>query len=146
MIRNFHNLPTSGTALWGRRDELAVSLEELDMLQSIPQLVQEIRSSLRCITAEQAMKEIANGNGVLIDVRESAEVEAQPAPLSTPIPRGVLEMKVSKQFPDANHPIYLHCASGARATLSAEQLRRIGYKRVSVITCGIADVCKSQRG
>ena len=115
------------------------------MLLPIPELVQEIRSSVRCVTAEQAMREIANNEGVLVDVREPAEVDTQPAPLSVPIPRGVLEMKASVQFPNANHPIYLHCASGARATLAAEQLQRIGYQQVSVITCGIDNICKSQR-
>ena len=115
------------------------------MLQSIPSLVQEIQTGLRCITAEQAMREIAIGDGVLIDVREAVEVAAQPAPRSIPISRGVLEMKVSMQFTDAHQPIYLHCASGARATLGAEQLQRLGYQRVSVITCGIDEVCKCQQ-
>ena len=115
------------------------------MLQPIPQLVLEIRASLRCITAEQAMKEIATGNGVLIDVRETTEVEAHPTPLSIPISRGVLEMKMSAQFSDADQHIYLHCATGARATLAAEQLQRIGYRQVSVITCGIDDICKWQQ-
>ena len=115
------------------------------MLQSIPALVMEIRASLRCITAAQAMVEIATGDGVLIDVRETAEVEAQPTLRSTPIPRGVLEMKVSIQFPDANQALYLHCATGARATLAAEQLQRIGYQRVTVITCALNEICACQQ-
>ncbi|MGB2708812.1 MAG: rhodanese-like domain-containing protein, partial [Pseudoalteromonas nigrifaciens] len=32
-------------------------------------------------------------------------------------------------------PIYLHCASAARATLGAEALTRVGYENVTVITC-----------
>ena len=29
----------------------------------------------------------------------------------------------------------LHCATGGRAILAAEQLKRLGYKHVSVIAC-----------
>lgn len=114
------------------------------MLQKIPELILEVRANLRCITIEQAMQEIANEGGLLLDVRETAEVEAQPAPLSTHIPRGVVEMKLSAQLSDPEHPIYVHCASGARATLAAEQLRRIGYQQVNVVTCAIDEICKLQ--
>ena len=59
------------------------------------------------------------------------------------IPRGVLEMKITEVCPDANAPIYLHCASGGRARLAAEQLLRMGYLRVAAISCNIDDVCRA---
>mgnify|MGYP003385452183 CR=1 FL=1 len=112
------------------------------MLQSIPDMIKEIRSNQRCITAEQALVELANGEGVFIDVRETAEVEAKPSAASTSIPRGILEMKMAAQFPNHETPVYVHCATGARATLAAEQLKRLGYTHVSVVTCSIDDICK----
>ena len=42
---------------------------------------------------------------------------------------------------DAARPIYLHCASGARATLGAEALTRVGYENVTVITCDANQIC-----
>tara|TARA_R110002110_G_scaffold406421_1_gene626285 strand:- start:86439 stop:86789 length:351 start_codon:yes stop_codon:yes gene_type:complete len=113
------------------------------MLKTIPELIQDIRPGLRCVSAETARAELNNSGGVLIDVREAAEVSQQPVSKAVPIPRGVLEMKVSEQFPDAEHPIYVHCASGARATLAGEQLHRIGYQRISVITCPLDKVVDS---
>lgn len=115
------------------------------MLQSIPDLIKEIRADQRCITAEQAIVELANGEGVFIDVRETAEVEEKPATASTHIPRGILEMKMSMQFPDHELPIYIHCATGARATLAAEQLKRLGYTNISVVTCSIDDICSIEK-
>lgn len=105
------------------------------MLKTIPELLQEIRSHVRCITAEQAAAEISENNSQLIDVREPEEVAVAAIAKSTNIPRGVLEMKASMSFPDPETKIYIHCASGARAVLAAEQLQRIGYRNVSAITC-----------
>lgn len=115
------------------------------MLKNISQLVEEIRSSTRCITVQEAHNEIAlNGRGVLIDVREAIEVSNRPTQRSINIPRGVLEMKAAMQFPSADEIIYVHCASGVRATLAAEQLLRLGYRHVSIITCDIDAVCDCQ--
>ena len=41
--------------------------------------------------------------------------------------------------------IYLHCASGGRAALAAEQLQRIGYKNVKAISCGHDEVCQGTK-
>ncbi|MEH6556866.1 MAG: rhodanese-like domain-containing protein [Oceanicoccus sp.] len=112
------------------------------MLQSIPELIQAIRADLRCISAEQARTELASGKGVFIDVRETEEVNAKPSKAAIHIPRGILEMKMAMQFPDPKQPIYLHCQTGGRATLAAEQLKRLGYTNVSVVTCPIDDICK----
>lgn len=111
------------------------------MLKPIPELVAAICSDIRVITAAQAVIEMTENHGVVIDVREPGEVSEKPAPKSLNIPRGVLEMNMSQAYPDSETPIYIHCASGARAALSAEQLQRIGYSNVSAISCGIDDVC-----
>lgn len=110
-------------------------------LKTIPELVAEIRPSMRCLSAAEAKKEIAENHGLLIDVREPAEVAQNPAPGSVNIPRGVIEMRIVEQHPDPNMPIYIHCATGARATLAAEQLKRLGYQNVTIITCDLESIC-----
>ncbi|WP_210395916.1 rhodanese-like domain-containing protein [Motiliproteus sediminis] len=108
------------------------------MLTTIPELIRSIRPHLRVLSAEQALAEAAQRpNSLVIDVREPAEVAERPIDGSINIPRGVLEMKLSSHYGDPDLPIYLHCATGARATLSAEQLQRIGYRNVTVISCPI---------
>lgn len=107
------------------------------MLKSIAEIAQQAQQGLRCVTAEQAVDELQQNDGLVIDVREPAEVEAKPTGLSVNIPRGVLEMHVPSHCPDSDSAIYLHCASGGRASLAAEQLKRMGYTNVNVITCNI---------
>lgn len=114
------------------------------MLTPLPELIASARAGLRCLDAETAIYEIKDNDGTIIDVREPVEVSATPAPHSLNIPRGILEMKVMDVITDADHPLYVHCASGGRATLAAEQLQRLGYTRVTVITCPI-DVVRAKQ-
>jgi rhodanese-related sulfurtransferase len=53
-------------------------------------------------------------------------------------------MKITEVIPDENHPIYLHCATGGRATLAAQQLVKLGYQQITVVTCPI-DAVKEQQ-
>jgi rhodanese-related sulfurtransferase len=114
------------------------------MLKTVPELVAQARAGLRCLDAATALAEIKENDGTIIDVRELVEVNNLAAPHSLHIPRGILEMKVTEMIPDENHPIYLHCATGGRATLAAEQLVKLGYKQVAVVTCAIATVKEQQ--
>ena len=113
------------------------------MLKTIPEILAEARANVRFVTAELAATEIASNDGVVIDVREPAEIEGQADINSLNIPRGILEMKACSAFPDCDKYIYLHCATGARATFAAEQLQRMGYTQVSVVGCELADIRKA---
>jgi rhodanese-related sulfurtransferase len=112
------------------------------MLTSIPDLLKIITPNQRRIDAVQAKQEIEHNKGLLIDVREPAEHATAAAIGAINIPRGLLEMKLMEIEKDATRSIYLHCASGARATLSAEALTRVGYENVTVITCTANQVCE----
>ncbi len=114
------------------------------MLKTVPELVAEARADLRCVDAEKAHAEMKENDGTIIDVRELVEVNNLAAPRSVHIPRGILEMKIAEVIPDENHPIYLHCATGGRATLAAQQLQNMGYTRVSVVTCPINTIKELQ--
>lgn len=110
------------------------------MLKAVPDLVKEIKQTLRCIEAKVAVNELSQNQGLLIDVREPAEYSTQHARGAVNIPRGVLEMKLLEIEKDPNRAIYLHCASSARACFAAEQLIRVGYQNVSVITCNVNEI------
>ena len=114
------------------------------MLKTVPELVAEARAELRCVDAAKAHDEMKENDGTIIDVRELVEVNNLAAPRSVHIPRGILEMKIAEVIPDENHPIYLHCATGGRATLAAQQLQNMGYTRVSVVTCPINTIKELQ--
>ncbi|WMS90650.1 rhodanese-like domain-containing protein [Pseudoalteromonas sp. HL-AS1] len=111
------------------------------MLTSIPDLLKIITPNQRRIDAAQAKLELEQNKGLLIDVREPAEHATKSAACAINIPRGLLEMKLMEIEKDAARPIYVHCASGARATLGAEALTRVGYENVTVITCDANQIC-----
>ncbi len=110
------------------------------MLIDLKTRIANIQHDIRCVTASLAAQEIKENNGLLVDVREPGEVENKPAEAAINIPRGVLEMKMAEKITDPQHPIYLHCASGMRAKLAAEQLLNMGYENVTVVTCPIEQI------
>lgn len=117
------------------------------MLISIPDLMTEVRKDLRLISIKAAKDEMAKlDHAVLLDVREPQEVIEQPVIGAVNIPRGVLEMQSVQRFSDSETPIYIHCATGIRASLAAEQLQRVGYTHVSVITCDLETLCGQMNG
>lgn len=111
------------------------------MLKTIPELLADIKPQLALITAAQASEKIANDGAVLIDVREADEFAQQSSSCAVNIPRGLLEMKVLSQYKDHQQVLLVHCATSARACLSAEQLQRLGYENVFVVTCSVNDIC-----
>jgi rhodanese-related sulfurtransferase len=112
------------------------------MLKSVPALIEEVAGGVRTIDAATAKTECAQRNGVVIDIREPQEVDIKSAKGAVHVPRGLLEFKLPEIVPDHDRPLYLHCASGGRARLGAEQLHRLGYTDVTAISCGIDTVCE----
>jgi len=112
------------------------------MLKTLSLLLQQATQNVQLITAKKAALDRLKNKGLLIDVRESAEHFASPAVGAINIPRGVLEIKMLEIEKDPTRPIYLHCESSLRATLAAEQLARVGYTNVSVISCKMDEVYK----
>lgn len=110
------------------------------MLKTIPEIISQATKSLNTISAADAEKKCKQENGIIIDVREPTEFAEKSGKNTINIPRGLLEMTMLQQYPDENLPIFIHCATGARATFSAEQLKRVGYKNVWVVTCMLDDI------
>ncbi len=110
------------------------------MLIDIPTRLKNIEKPIRRITAKEAALEIEKNQGLLLDVREASEVAEKPVNKATAIPRGILEMKMLALVKEADRHIYIHCASGVRASLAAEQLMLMGYEQVSVVTCAVDDI------
>lgn len=105
-------------------------------MRTAQEMIAEAKAKACCISADQAKSQIAGQPEVLLlDVREPSEVDQLRVAGFVNVPRGVLEMKIEQLCPDHNKPIYIHCATGGRAALSAVQLEKMGYTNVSVIDC-----------
>ncbi len=111
------------------------------MLLPIVELIEQVKISINTITAAEAAIKCKNEQGIMIDAREPVEYDKKAGLSTINIPRGLLEMKMLQNYKNENLAIFIHCASGARAILAAEQLERIGYKNVWAITCTLEEVC-----
>lgn len=104
------------------------------MLLSLADLAAQANPGIRKLCADSAHQECCQQqHALVIDVREPQECQQSPVNGSINIPRGIIEMALPQQVQDPDHPIYLHCGTGMRATLAAEQLIKLGYTRISVI-------------
>ncbi|QOL24956.1 rhodanese-like domain-containing protein [Thalassotalea sp. LPB0316] len=110
------------------------------MLKTVADLVKIARENLRVIDAKTAKQELESNQGLLIDVRETPEYQNAPVNGAIHIPRGILEPTMLAKYANPQLPIYLHCASGARATFAGEQLQKLGYEHVNVISCKSDDI------
>lgn len=106
-------------------------------------LVAEAKKNVENLTPDQVAAELAEGDALLVDVREPQEREAAAIPGSISAPRGMLEFYADPSLPyhkeefDPERRIILHCASGGRSALGAATLKEMGYKNVAHLDGGI---------
>lgn len=107
-------------------------------------LVKEAKEHIENLTPEQVRNEIAAGDVVVIDIRESEEL-AQNGKIAGSVhaPRGMLEFYADETLPyhkpefDKEKRIILHCASGGRSALAAKTLKEMDYDNVAHLDGGL---------
>jgi rhodanese-related sulfurtransferase len=89
------------------------------------------------ITPAQAREMMAEGNALVVDVRDAPEVEKSGKVAgSVHVSRGMLEFRADPETPyhDKNFTkdktIILYCASGGRSALGGKVLKDMGYTQV----------------
>ncbi len=92
-------------------------------------LVEDIIPNVKEITVEETLERIETG-AILIDVREDNEWDAAHALGAKHIGRGVIERDIVWQFPDKDTELILYCGGGYRSALAADNLQKMGYRRV----------------
>jgi rhodanese-related sulfurtransferase len=112
--------------------------------KSATDLVKEAKLDIENLSHEQVNEELARGDVVLIDVRESEELKQHGRiPGSVHAPRGMLEFYADPSLPyhkpefDKNKRIILHCASGGRSALAVETLKKMGFVDIAHLDGGI---------
>ena len=103
------------------------------MSKSVKDYVAAAKAVVDTISAPAAQKMMAGG-ALLLDVRGAKEVEKTGKAVgAVNIPRGMLEFRADASMPtyldvlQKDRVIITYCASGGRATLSAERLMEMGY-------------------
>jgi rhodanese-related sulfurtransferase len=111
------------------------------MIKTAGELISEAQTQINCVDAISAKSLYQNSvNAVIIDVRESQNVENSKLKDSINISRGLIEMKIAKHCPDSETLILTHCGGGGRASLAALTLQKMGYTNVHAITATFEDI------
>jgi rhodanese-related sulfurtransferase len=107
------------------------------MAKSAKELVEAANAVVPRITPAQAQEMIANGNTLVVDVRDAPEVEASGKVAgAVHIPRGMLEFRADPESPYHDQSfvkdktVIVYCASGGRAALGGQALKELGYAEV----------------
>ena len=89
------------------------------------------------ITADEAMKCIAEGDVLIVDVRDSHEVAATgKLKGAINVSRGMIEFRADAATPyhepafQKDRLIIVYCASGGRSALAGKALKEMGYEKV----------------
>ena len=105
--------------------------------ETLDQLMAAGRSAAPAITPQEAMKLLASGAAIAVDVREASEVaEGGKIGGAVVASRSHLEFTLDPASPRYNPAlrkdkiILLYCASGKRATLAATTFKTMGYTDV----------------
>lgn len=107
------------------------------MPTSAKELLAAANAAVSKITPDETAKLMKEQNALVVDVRDSAEIQASgKVKGAVHIPRGMLEFKADpesayydKAF-SKDRPIVFYCASGGRSALSAKLLKDYGYENV----------------
>ncbi|HEX7999873.1 MAG TPA: rhodanese-like domain-containing protein [Pyrinomonadaceae bacterium] len=101
------------------------------------QLVDDARTRICELTVSEARARLAaNPAARLIDVREDNEWQDSHARGAQHIGRGVIERDIETLVPDHNTELILYCGGGYRSALAADNLQRMGYRKVYSMTGG----------
>lgn len=82
------------------------------------------------VTPQQTQQALADGNAVVVDVRESYEREAGHAEGTRHIPVTELSARASTLDPDV--PVVFVCRVGGRSLMAAQALRAAGFEAYSM--------------
>ena len=100
-------------------------------------LCEEARRHIHEITINEVQTRLGRGDRFFfIDTREESEWCKSRLPQAFHMGKGVIERDIEAQIPDTNAEIVLYCGGGYRSALAAENLKKMGYTRVTSMAGG----------
>jgi rhodanese-related sulfurtransferase len=100
------------------------------------ELVDDAKSRIREVSADDARKKLESGTARVVDVREESEWTAGHIRGAEYMGRGILERDIEQRVPDKNAELILYCGGGFRSALSADNLQKMGYTNVLSLAGG----------
>lgn len=94
-------------------------------------IVNDAKSRVRETNVQEIKNRMDAGEKFyLVDVREDSEWSKGHLPNAVHIGKGVIERDIETRIPDKNAELVLYCGGGFRSALAADNLQKMGYKKV----------------
>jgi rhodanese-related sulfurtransferase len=107
------------------------------MATNLKEMMDAANAAVPRITPAQAQDMIAQGNTLIVDVRDALEVDKSGKIAgAVNVSRGLLEFRADPDSPSHDKSfakdknVLVYCGSGGRAALSGKVLKDMGYERV----------------
>jgi glyoxylase-like metal-dependent hydrolase (beta-lactamase superfamily II)/rhodanese-related sulfurtransferase len=107
--------------------------------KTVSQLLAEAAATVPFMSLAELNARIARAEDdlIVLDVRERDAYESGHIPGARLLPRGQLELRVNKDFPDPTRRILTCCEFGQISTLAAATLRQMGFQRAVALDGGM---------
>ncbi|MBK18892.1 MAG: rhodanese [Rhodospirillaceae bacterium] len=109
------------------------------------QLIEEARTEIENLSADDALNEIGNDDTVFVDIRDVRELEREGMiPDAFHAPRGMLEFWFDPESPyhkdifSSGKRLIFYCASGWRSALSTQTAQKMGLQNVCHLDGGFS--------
>ncbi|HEX4004485.1 MAG TPA: rhodanese-like domain-containing protein [Candidatus Acidoferrales bacterium] len=94
-------------------------------------LVQDAKSRVKEEDFRETKKRLDAGEKiVVIDTREETEWSRGHIPGAIHLSKGIIERDIEKTVPDKDATVVLYCGGGFRSALAADNLQKMGYRKV----------------
>ncbi|WP_426955293.1 rhodanese-like domain-containing protein [Muricoccus radiodurans] len=107
------------------------------MATSVKEMLAAANGAVPRISREEATALMADGKALVVDVRDTPEVQANGrVPGAVHVTRGMLEFRADPESPyhdpafSRDRTVILYCASGGRSALAGKTLQDLGYRDV----------------
>jgi rhodanese-related sulfurtransferase len=101
-------------------------------------IVDDAKTRVRETTVDETKSRMDRGSKfILVDVREESEFAKDHLPGAIHLGKGIIERDIEARVPDLNAEIVLYCGGGFRSALAADNLQKMGYKKVISMDGGI---------
>jgi rhodanese-related sulfurtransferase len=94
-------------------------------------------SATKALAELHTRAEAADGDLIVLDVRERDAYEGGHIPGAQLLPRGQLELRINQALPDPTRRVLAYCELGLISTLAAKTLREMGFQRAVALDGGM---------
>jgi rhodanese-related sulfurtransferase len=115
-----------------------------ELAKGLKEILAEARDRISEISVADARRLLEKPfDGLVLDVREEAELKSGRIPGALHVPRGLLEPMAAEDSParqdalaNQDRQILVYCASGVRSALAADVLQVLGFSDVRSVAGG----------